>query len=129
MKHLTIMSKRSLLLVTAIILLAGTIAHAQTEAPQTDEIWRHKFAIGIGPEINMHSPEGYAGGLSLNFVYNLPFPNLATSFALGLSFTGSNNFDGITVLEPSAFFRWYFLNSYHRGLFAQVNVGGNFILL
>jgi len=123
------MSKKSILLVTAIILAIGsgiTPAHAQTE--ETDEIWRHKFAIGLGPEINMHSPEGYAGGLSLNFDYNLPFPSLRTSFGAGLSFTGSNNFDGITVLEPSALFRWYFLNSYHRGLFAQVNAGGNIIL-
>jgi len=104
-------------------------AFAQTDESQTDEIWRHKFAIGIGPEINMHSHEGIAYGLSLNFDYNLPFPNLATSFALGLSFIGSNNFDGITVLEPNAFFRWYILNSYHKGLFAQVNVGGNIILM
>ena len=128
MKHITFTSKKSILLVTAIILALSSIAIAQTN--ETDEIWRHKFAVGLGPEINMHSPEGYAGGLSLNFDYNLPFfPKFPTSFAAGLSFTGSNNFDGITVLEPSAFFRWYFLNSYHRGLFAQINAGGNIILI
>ncbi|MCL2805727.1 MAG: hypothetical protein FWD26_07305, partial [Treponema sp.] len=72
MKHLTIMSKMGikpcLLFVTFIIMAIS--AYAQTDEPQTDEIWRHNFAIGLGPEINKHSPQGYAGGLSLNFDYN-----------------------------------------------------------
>jgi len=132
MKHIAITSKMGLtpclLLVTVIIMAISGIAFAQEEEAQTDETWLHKFAIGLGPEINMHSPQGYAGGLSLNFDYNLPIPSQRTSFAAGLSFIGSYNFDGITVLEPSAFFRWYFLNPSYTGLFAQINLGGNIIM-
>jgi len=124
------MSKKNILLLTVILLAfsgAGlTPVFAQTEG---DEIWKHKFAIGLGAEINMHSPEGYAGGLSLNFDYNLPFSTKRTSFGAGISFIGSNNFDGITVLEPNAFFRWYLLNPEHRGLFAQINAGANIIFI
>jgi len=123
------MSRKSILLLAAILLVFGSLGINPTFA-QAEESGGHKFAFGIGPEINMHSPEGYAGGLSLNFDYNLPiFQDLPSSFAAGLAFIGSNNFKGISVLEPSAFFRWYFLNPNYSGFFAQLNVGGNIILI
>ncbi|MCL2805944.1 MAG: hypothetical protein FWD26_08405, partial [Treponema sp.] len=68
MRDFTLLSKKTFLLAIVIIMAIG--AYAQADEPQTDEIWRHNFAIGLGPEINKHSPQGYAGGLSLNFDYN-----------------------------------------------------------
>jgi hypothetical protein len=76
-----------------------------------------KAAIGIGPEWNMNARENFAGGAALSFNYNLPH-----SLAIGAGITASTNFDGFTVLEPTALFRWYFLGGY-SGFFAQADVG------
>jgi hypothetical protein len=77
-----------------------------------------KAALGIGAEWNMNSREDFAGGTALGFDCNLPY-----SLALGITVTASSNFYGITVIEPSALFRWYFLNSGHSGLFVQADLG------
>ena len=100
--------KKTILLCAVIFLLSQSV-FAQSET---------KMAFGLGPEWNMNSRDNFAGGASLSFDYNL-----FRSFAAGLSFTASNNFDGITVLEPSALFRWYFLGRGHEGLFAQAEAG------
>jgi len=71
----------------------------------------------------MNSPENFAGGLSINFDYNLPIS--VSSFAAGANVTVSNNFSGIIVLEISGMFRWY-LTGNGEGLFAQVNLGYNY---
>ena len=73
--------------------------------------------------MNMNSPENFAGGLLLNFDYNLPIP--AFSFAAGANITVSHNFNGITVLEISGMFRWYITGT-GEGWFAQANVGYNY---
>jgi len=77
-----------------------------------------KMSAGLGTEWNMDSRHNFAGGAVLNFLYNLPG---ATS--LGLSFTGSMNFNNIYVLEPSFLVRQYFLQDNHSGFFAQFNMG------
>jgi hypothetical protein len=59
-----------------------------------------KMAVGLGAEWNMASRHDFAGGAVLNFLYNLP-----GSSALGLSFTGSMNFNNIYVLEPAFLLR------------------------
>ena len=97
---------KKVLFLTAMFLLVSLTAFAQDET---------KVALGLGLEWNMNSRENFAGGASLNFDYNL-----FRSFAAGLAFTASTNFNSIIVLEPATFFRWYFLRSDHTGLFAQV---------
>ncbi|MCL2805917.1 MAG: hypothetical protein FWD26_08270 [Treponema sp.] len=82
------------------------------------------MAIGIGLEMNMNSPEYFAGGVSLNFDYNLPIP--VFSFSAGANITFSNNFAGISLLEFSGMFRWYFLSKEHKGWFVQINLGSNY---
>jgi len=77
-----------------------------------------KLSIGAGAEWNMASRHDFAGGAVLNFLYNLPG---ATS--LGLSFTGSMNFNNIYVLEPAFLVRQYFLQDNHSGFFIQYNMG------
>ena len=84
---------------------------------------KYKAAIGFGLEMNMNSPENFAGGLLLNFDYNLPVP--VFSFAVGANVTVSHNFKGITVLEISGMFRWY-ITGMGEGWFAQANVGYNY---
>ena len=77
-------------------------------------------AMGIGPEWNMNSRYNFAMGGVYGFDVNLP-----ESIALGFTVTGSNNLNGITVLEPAALFRLYFLGrgSEHKGFFAQTDIG------
>jgi hypothetical protein len=70
----------------------------------------------------MNSRENFAGGAALAFDYNLP-----RSFALGLNITASSNFSGITVIEPAALLRWYFLGG-HSGIFVQAD-GGAYLIL
>ncbi|MCL2758911.1 MAG: OmpA family protein [Treponema sp.] len=82
----------------------------------------HAFAVGFGVEMNMNSPENFAGGVLFNFDVNL-----ATQFALGVNITGSTNFNDINVLEFSGMFRWYFLSLKHDGWFAQINAGYNYV--
>jgi len=81
-----------------------------------------KAAIGIGAEWNMNSRENYAGGAVLAFDFALPH-----SFAIGLNATASSNFSGITVIEPAALFRWYFLGG-NSGFFIQADCGAYMIL-
>jgi hypothetical protein len=77
-----------------------------------------KMSLGVGAEWNMASRHDFAGGAVLNFLYNLPG---ATS--LGLSFTGSMNFNNIYVLEPAFLVRKYFSQDIHSGFFVQFNTG------
>jgi len=81
-----------------------------------------KVALGIGAEWNMNSRENFAGGAVLAFDYPLPH-----SFAVGLNATASSNFSGITVIEPAALFRWYFLGG-QNGFFVQADCGAYLIL-
>ena len=67
----------------------------------------------------MNSRDNFAGAAGLSFDYR--FHN---SFAAGINFTASNNFDGITVLEPAALFRWNFLGAF----FAQADLGAFLVL-
>jgi hypothetical protein len=77
-----------------------------------------KMSVGLGAEWNMASRHDFAGGAVLNFLYNLPGAS-----ALGLSFTGSMNFNNIYVLEPAFLVRQYFLQDKHSGLFIQFEAG------
>jgi hypothetical protein len=77
-----------------------------------------KMSIGVGAEWNMASRHDFAGGAVLNFLYNLP-----GAASLGVSFTGSMNFNNIYVLEPAFLVRKYFLQDIHSGFFVQFNTG------
>jgi hypothetical protein len=81
------------------------------------------MAVGFGLEWNMNSRQNFAGGAVLGFDYSF-----MQSFAAGLTITASSNFGGITVIEPVAMFRWYFLGSGHNGFFAQAELGAYLIL-
>jgi len=81
--------------------------------------------LGLGLEMNMNSPEFFAGAALFNFDMNLPIQ--VAQFAAGVNITGSTNFYGINVLEFSGMFRWYFLSSKHDGWFAQINAGYNYV--
>jgi hypothetical protein len=81
------------------------------------------MSLGLGLEWDMNSRENFAGGAALGFDYNF-----LQSFAAGLTVTASSNFNGITVMEPVAMFRWYFLGKGHSGLFAQVDAGVYLVL-
>jgi len=105
--------KRTILL-TSMILSFCVSAFAQDEK---------KMAFGLGPEFNMNSRENFAGGAALSFDFNI-----ASSFAAGLTVTGSSNFSGIAVIEPAALFRWYFLGKGHTGFFAQADAGAYLVL-
>ena len=63
------------------------------------------------------------GGAALNFEYRLNY-----HAALGIILSASNNFFGITVLEPTAFIRGYIWENCHGLLFFQVDFGPFFIL-
>ena len=77
-----------------------------------------KMSVGLGAEWNMASRHNFSGGAALNFLYNLP-----GSSALGLSFTGSMNFNNIYVLEPTFLVRHYFSQDKHSGFFMQFDAG------
>jgi hypothetical protein len=77
-----------------------------------------KMSAGMGTEWNMASRHDFAAGTVLNFLYNLP-----GSTSLGLSFTGSMNFNKIYVLEPAFLVRHYFLQDNHSGFFVQFDAG------
>jgi hypothetical protein len=104
---------KKLLLFSIAIFALGMSVHAQES----------KVALGLGPEWNMNSRENFAGGAVLGFDYNF-----LRSFAAGLNFTASSNFNGIAVIEPGAQFRWYFMGKGHSGPFAQADVGAYLIL-
>jgi len=94
-------------------------------ADESQNAVKQTMALGLGLEANMNSPVNFAGGAAFNFDYNLPIPISIFSFATGFNITASNNFSGISVLELSGMFRWYFLNGTHNGFFAQANLGYN----
>ena len=83
-----------------------------------------KMSAGLGLEWNMASRHNFAGGTVLNFIYNLP-----GSSALGLSVTGSMNFNHIYVFEPAFHVRHYFFQGLlpgsfpHAGFFLQFGIG------
>jgi hypothetical protein len=104
---------KKLLVFTIAILALGMNLWAQEPA----------VAVGLGLEWNMNSRDNFAGGAVLGFDYSF-----LQSFAAGLTVTASTNFDGITVIEPAALFRWYFLGKGHTGLFAQADLGAYLIL-
>jgi len=92
-----------------LLLAGGLFAQKQAdEAVQADASHEPtKMAIGFGLEWNMNSRDYFAGGAVFGFDYNLPLPIYC---AAGLSFGVSYNFNDSTVLEPQAFFRWYFMD-------------------
>ena len=99
-----------------LLLILGCCLGAFCQDETTAE---NKVAIGIGPEWNMDSRYNFAMGGVFSFDANLP-----KSLALGLSVTGSYNFNGITVIEPAALFRWYFMgHGLHTGFFLQADLG------
>ena len=95
-----------------LFMLAGLCAFAQAEQKEK------KVAIGVGPEWNMNSRHNFAMGGAMALDFKLP-----NSFAIGLNFGASYNFKGITVMEPSGMFRWYFLGSGKKGFFVQADLG------
>jgi len=107
--------KKTILLAALVFALCVTL-YAQEQEKEK------KAALGIGAEWNMNSRENFAGGAVMAFDYALP-----NSFAVGLNATASSNFSGITVIEPSALFRWYFLGGY-SGFFVQADCGAYLIL-
>jgi hypothetical protein len=70
----------------------------------------------------MNSRENFAGGAVLGFDFNL-----SRAIAVGLTVTYSNNFSGISVIEPAALFRWYIFGN-SAGLFVQADVGAYLVL-
>ena len=77
-----------------------------------------KTSLGLGAEWNMASRHDFAGGAIFNLLYNL-----SGSSTLGLSFTGSMNFNKIYVMEPAFLVRQYFLQNKHSGFFLQFDIG------
>ncbi|MCL2094030.1 MAG: hypothetical protein FWH12_07535 [Treponema sp.] len=82
------------------------------------------MSAGFGLEWNMNSHHNFAGGAVASFDYAL-LPYLA----LGLSVTGSSNFNGTSVLEPTVHGRFYvFENCWGHKFFAQYDLGA-FLLM
>jgi hypothetical protein len=52
---------------------------------------------------------------------------LQPSLTAGVKGVFSYNFNEITVLEPGAFFRWYFLYPKAGSIFLQTDIGASFI--
>jgi hypothetical protein len=77
-----------------------------------------KIAVGLGAEFNMASRQNFAAGVVVNLIFNLP-----NSTAMGLSITGSMNFNNIYVLEPALLVRHYSFQDDHSGFFMQFDVG------
>jgi len=123
-----------LLFVSILVLALPVFAEDAEDAGDRIAATGQKFAVGIGPEMNWNSPgkednsrdsdseKIVAAGAVLTFDYNL-----GTSFALGLNVTASSNFSHITVIEPAAMCRWYFLGSDHTGWFVQADIGAHLI--
>jgi hypothetical protein len=74
--------------------------------------------MGLGIEGNANTREGAAlgGGLTVGLDIN-------DIFAAGAKFTLSSNMDTVTTLEPTAFFRYYFLPLPLGALFLQAELG------
>ena len=82
-----------------------------------------KAAIGLGPEWNMDSRFNFAMGGALGFDVFID-----EGFAMGLCFSASNNFTGITALEVGGLFRAYIPGKKSFGFFIQTDIGAFFIL-
>jgi len=127
--------KKSIILICAILLGVAALGFAQDDDMNLSDSNRvdsnrvdssrvdssRAIFIGIGPEINMNSREGFAGGIPINIDYQLPIS--ALPLALGLTITMSSNFSDTTVAETTGLFRWYFMGMNHSGFFAQVDLG------
>lgn len=109
-------NRKSALFAPLFLLLAAGVFAQEAEGGAK------KAALGLGPEWNMNARVNFAAGAVLGFDVNL-----SASFALGLTVTASNNFSGITVIEPAALFRWYVLGGY-GGFFVQAD-GGAYLIL
>ena len=110
---------RKICLLVVLIFTIGLSVFAQEKTAARKD---SKVSIGLGAEFNMNSRENFAGGAVLGFNFNL-----GSSFAVGLVTAASYNFSEIFVLEPSAFFRWYFLSNDHTGFFIQTDAGAYLI--
>ena len=102
---------RRILLFAGLILAQNVISFAQET----------KTAFGYGMEMNMYSPENFAGGAALSFSYNLPW-----SLAAGITVTASTNGSGNNAVEPALMIRRYF-SAPHTWFFAQADLGIVFI--
>ncbi len=106
---------------TALILLAANIFAQEETWVNENFVPAKKMSLSIGLEWNMNARENFAGGALIGFDYSF-----LDMFAAGVNFTASSNFNGITVLEPSAMFRWYFLQmgkGSYSGFFLQADMG------
>ena len=82
-----------------------------------------RVAIGLGPEWNMDSRFNFAMGGALGLAVSID-----DGFAMGLCFSASNNFTGITALEAGGIFRAYIPGKKNFGFFIQTDIGAFFIL-
>jgi len=122
------MGKRNAISAAIIFFLALFVIFSFNVFAQDDETsgetenTNSKVAVGAGLEWNMNSRENFAMGALLGFDINF-----GASFAAGFNAIFSSNFTNFSVIEPAAFFRWYFLGKGHTGFFAQAE-GGVFII-
>ncbi len=106
---------------TAFILLAFNLFAQNEAAPDENTPPAKNMSLSIGPEWNMNARENFAAGAVIGFDYHF-----LDVFAAGLTFTASSDFSDITVLEPLAMFRWYFLpvgKDGNAGFFLQADIG------
>jgi len=110
-----------------ILLLFSQVVFAQNEEEKDENNVSNKkgISIGLGPELNMNSREGFAYGAGLGITYQLPVS--ALQLAAGLTVTGSYNLSDTFVAEAAALFRWYFLGVNYTGFFVQADLGMHFI--
>ena len=97
-----------------IMLLASSLSAFAQEKNET----ANHMAVGFGLEWNMNARHYYAGGTSISFDYKLP-----NHYAIGVIVTGSTNFFGFSVIEPTILLRGYIQKDEYQGLFLQIDVG------
>ena len=120
--------RKNAVLLFAIVIAMGVNVFAQDEGAAGFADFAsggsgvHKIAIGLGPEFNINTQEGFAGGIGLSVDYQLP-----SSLAAGLIVSMSHDFADFTVLELGALVRYYFFGTEHSGLFAQADLGTTLI--
>jgi len=138
MKLLKFAISKKIILLPTLILICSLCAFAQDGISETsdtipiDDIKtstitvqdERKFAVGLGVEWNMNSRESFAAGGILQVDFNLPNTYAST----GLTVTYSNNFFGITVIEPVFTVRFYPFNNGYDGWFGQSDVGAYLVL-
>ena len=105
----------TLIILTIFLLISAVPCFTQGNGFLDDQTGK-KAAISLGAEWNMNARNTHAGGAVLAFDYS--FKNI---FAVGINATASTNFSGIVVVEPAAFFRWYFVQ--RIGFFLQADAG------